>query len=141
MIKNGPLTLAEVGEQAYLAWRWSLIGQGVEVPQWSELNSFTQAAWARAAGEFATHGARYDGWSWREAGRLLYENLRSLRGLIGDAPEYEEAELAEQAAIEAVVRHLVNCHQADEGDNLSDLAELWKRLVMVVREHYLTQPS
>lgn len=122
MIKNGPLQSYEIGQLAYHGY--SLVREilGESSPNFAELTARTQQAWSLIFTAFLTQPKRHEGRSYQDVARVLYEGLAQEGGLIGEVPPFKDAEPVERVAIEAAIRHLVSCHQADDGDNLLTLS-------------------
>ena len=123
LVKNGPLTPSELGEQGYRAYYLTAEAIGLPEPLWSEIADNTRAAWVETLTEYDNGMRHLDGESWQEVSRRVYERLAHYKAWPEHPGPFGNQSPARRLEIECACRHIANCHQVEDGEDLDALCE------------------
>ena len=137
MYRPAVLSMEDMGQMAYYAFRVTTLvmpeniyGTRRELPEWGDLSYATKEAWMIAAGSLIHRGKDLiEGRHPFVIAESFYNKLADAGGLMGDYLDddrvpllWSELDLGDKVGFEIAIRHLVNCVQTDEGEDLCELA-------------------
>lgn len=125
MIKRGKFTIEDAGREGYDVYSRAMDQLGRPQAGWGALGVTAQAAWFQGCGTLTTYQDRYEGRKWGDVAHSVYDIVRAGAGLSGeyDSVDFPDLDAGDQLAFEMVVRHLVNCMQADDDDDMGEALE------------------
>lgn len=124
MTRTESLTFEQIAQTGYHAYRHALAGtEEGALPDWHLLNEHQQEAWTDAAGATVHALESGDISQWVHLAGLTYE---AWARIMHQNPLYDEQPLLVRAGWEAVVRHITNVMEMDEGEDLEAHEAHWR---------------
>jgi len=123
MIKKGTIPIEDQARNAYWVWHYILCQSPYSVESFDQQPGMVQLAWATACDQFNRlfNSDALESRKWPYIASLFYERVRQGGGLDKCSLEFDDTPREVRIAAEGVVRHLVNCYQADDGEKLEGL--------------------